>query len=392
MVKYKLAHVKAPGGVDVVVVPLDASFEFRPSEEQTRVFRMLQQAAGAAGLKGTVVPVWENSGGKFRFMAERALHPYFQTLSIQVVRSNLNRELTIRDAQFDYQSPQPGGQTAAQPAGNAYASAGSPPPSAPAPVPSAPRLSSSGGGNSVEAALEMRDKVAAFQRKHRVGLLTMLFTDMVGSTKLKQQLGDQEAVGMMQQHHSLVRNILGQFPDGEEISTAGDSFFIVFAKPSDAAKFAVLLQNKLRDLAASVTVPLADRIGIHVGEVMIEERAGSYKPKDLYGLQVDISARVMSLGEGNQILLTRSAYDNARQVLKGQEIDGLSAPLIWINHGYYNLKGVEDPLEICEVGEEVLGVLKAPEDSEKVQRAGSTGQPTAAANRDDLHVVRARRY
>ena len=75
----------------------------------------------------------------------------------------------------------------------------------------------------------------------------------------------------------------------------------------------------------------------------------------------------MSLAEGNQILLTRSAFDNARQVLKGQDIEGVEI-LSWLNHGPYLLKGVEEPLEICEVGEADQGFMKPPPDSEKVHR------------------------
>ncbi len=215
--------------------------------------------------------------------------------------------------------------------------------------------------------LQSRGRVEEFLRQHRLGLLTLLFTDMVGSTKLKQDLGDQEAVHLIKGHHALVRGLLTEFPEAEEIDTAGDSFFIVFAKPSDAVRFSLLLQSQLRRFGAAHSNSIRDRIGIHVGEVMIEERDGS---KDLYGLQVDTCARVMSLGEGDQILLTRSPFDNARQVLKGQEIEGV-CPLAWLSHGAYRLKGVEEPLEICEVGEVGAAVLQAPGDSEKVQRCVS---------------------
>src|SRR5665213_1689601 len=95
--------------------------------------------------------------------------------------------------------------------------------------------------------IEQRAKVEEFQRTHKVGLLTLLFTDLVGSTKLKQDLGDHEAIALIQRHHALVRDILGLFKEGEEIGTAGDSFFIVFAKPSDAVRFSLMLQSRLRN-------------------------------------------------------------------------------------------------------------------------------------------------
>jgi eukaryotic-like serine/threonine-protein kinase len=228
----------------------------------------------------------------------------------------------------------------------------------------------------VEAALESRAKVAEFQRKHRTGLLTLMFTDIVDSTKLKQDLGDGEAVLLIQRHHSIVRRLLTRFSSADEISTAGDSFFLVFAKPSDAVKFSLLLQIELRNLAGEINRPILDRIGIHVGEVFIEEQqSSSAKPTDLYGIQVDTCARIMSLGAPSQILMTRFAFDNARQVLKGEEVEGIEE-LYWINHGHYTLKGVEEPLEICEVGEAGFASLKAPSNSEKCERVGSCAIPS----------------
>ncbi len=215
--------------------------------------------------------------------------------------------------------------------------------------------------------LEHRAQVEAFQLKHRIGLLTLLFTDIVGSTQLKQQLGDREGVALIQRHHALVREILARFKEAEEISTAGDSFFLVFAKPSEAAKFALLLQTRLGAMTKEIGPPILDRIGIHFGEVVIEDTEGGTKAKDLYGLQVDTCARIMSLAQANQILMTRFVFDNARQVLRGQDVEGVGA-LSWLNHGPYLLKGVEEPLEICEVGETGKGPLTPPASSEKARR------------------------
>lgn len=195
------------------------------------------------------------------------------------------------------------------------------------------------------------------------GLLTLLFTDLVGSTRLKQNFGDRDAVALIDAHHALVRLFLAQFDSGEEIKTAGDSFFLVFGKPSDAVKFSLLLLASLREFNQQRKTELRDRVGIHLGEVVVQH--SDSKGKDLHGLQVDICARVMSLADGNQILLTRSVFDNARQALKGTP--GV-AELSWLNHGLYALYGVEEPVEICEVGEVGHAPLRPPADSEKVRR------------------------
>ena len=233
---------------------------------------------------------------------------------------------------------------------------------------------------------DQRARVEAFQRRHRVALLTMLFTDIVGSTAIKQKLGDTGAVMLIQQHHAALRALLAQFPEGEEIETAGDSFFLVFTKPSDAVRFALLWQHRLRTLAHETGKPLLDRIGIHVGEVFVDEQGPDHKPKDFYGLQVDTCARVMSLGEGDQILLTRTAFDSARQILRGEELSGLG-PLEWLNHGPYLMKGVEDPVEVCEAGEGGVAVLKAPGDSEKARRPVTAGSEPVLGWRPGLGVT-----
>ena len=100
-----------------------------------------------------------------------------------------------------------------------------------------------------EWARARHSQVEEFRRRHRVGLVTSLFTDIIGSTQLKQSLGDPEAVALIQRHHSALRAVLAEFQEGEEIDTAGDSFFIVFAKPSDAVRFSLLVQAAIRALA-----------------------------------------------------------------------------------------------------------------------------------------------
>jgi class 3 adenylate cyclase len=64
------------------------------------------------------------------------------------------------------------------------------------------------------ATLKHRRQVEEFQRKHRIGLLTLLFTDIVGSTKLKQRWGDLEAATIIHKHHGVVRETLANFKEG----------------------------------------------------------------------------------------------------------------------------------------------------------------------------------
>ena len=432
---YKLTHVNRKG-VDFVFVPLDAAFGRMTPQEQSTALKSLHSAANSAGLKGSVVLVWDKGGGQSGILAEKQLHPHLGGITVSYVTSNINRQLTVQGlavtpppwvvgASATVVKSNKGGivsVTADIEEGEVFldgTSVGNIP--AKFKIPEGTHvvevrkpgyhdfrkevqitdgsevnlrpvlqkddtiLMSLPEKGNFQGVIDSKNKVKEFQRRHRVGLMTMLFTDIVGSTKLKQDLGDREAIKMIQWHHGVVRSTLLKFPSAEEISTSGDSFFIVFAKPSDAVKFSLMLQSKLREYARETGRKVYDRIGIHVGEVFVEEVEGS-KLNDCYGIQVDTSARVQSLGEGDQILMTRFAFDNAKQVIKGTQIEGIGE-LAWINHGMYVLKGVEEPLEICEVGESGMAALRPPPDSEKVHRFNPNETEGPKATPGTGHVV-----
>ncbi|MBI3272902.1 MAG: SUMF1/EgtB/PvdO family nonheme iron enzyme [Planctomycetes bacterium] len=249
---------------------------------------------------------------------------------------------------------------------------------------------------------DVRARVEDFRKRHRTALLAMVFSDVVGSTALKQRLGDQAAVRLLWRHEEVVRGVLQSMPDSVEVKTAGDSFFCCFVRPSDAIRFAVGVQSALRREFAGTEPGLVVRIGVHLGEVLVQEAvegASETPPRpsplpgpgtggltgvspdagrpgrrlDLYGLQVDTAARVQSLALGGQVLCTRPVFDNARQVLPSQQLDGVEREVRWLSHGLWRLKGVEDPLEICEVGEAGAAPLRAPNGSEKAKPVEAAG-------------------
>ena len=200
------------------------------------------------------------------------------------------------------------------------------------------------------------DSVTAIGQQQRLGQKTVLFTDMVGSTRLKQVLGDRKAVEMMQAHHALVRKTLSLFPHGREVETAGDSFLLLFTEPLAAVEFALMLHASLRSFSVANDRVIFDRIGIHRGEIYSQVHENQVK---LFGMHVDIAARVMSLAVGGQILMSREVFDIARQTLRHTDLRGITE-VAWMAHGPYQVKGVEDPVEICEVGECRLAPLKPP--------------------------------
>lgn len=203
----------------------------------------------------------------------------------------------------------------------------------------------------------------------------MVFTDIVGSTALKQSLGDREAAELIQRHHSAIRETLAEFPDGEEIGTAGDSFLLVFERPSDAVRFALSARRRLRALNHARGTAVLDRFGLHLGEVVVHKETEGVKPKDLYSIHVDTCARVMSLATGDRVLLTRVVFDNARQQLGASGVEGVGQ-LAWFNHGPYELAGLDEPIEICEVAELSDGPRSPPADNDKARHYDPSGKDT----------------
>jgi len=92
MPRYKVAHVREQG-IDLIIVPLERSFETRSQLEQQQTINTLEMRAHAAGLAGTVVPVWEYAGGRMRFIAPQNWHAFFKSLSLQAVFGAINKEL-----------------------------------------------------------------------------------------------------------------------------------------------------------------------------------------------------------------------------------------------------------------------------------------------------------
>ncbi|MGD1148791.1 MAG: hypothetical protein ABR961_12675 [Thermoanaerobaculaceae bacterium] len=93
MPKYKIAHVKEQG-VDLIIVFVEPRYGSLIEADQTAFMADVQMQAHAAGLAGTVVPVWDLGGGRMGFRAPRGLHPFFESISLDFVLANVNRELS----------------------------------------------------------------------------------------------------------------------------------------------------------------------------------------------------------------------------------------------------------------------------------------------------------
>jgi class 3 adenylate cyclase len=126
-------------------------------------------------------------------------------------------------------------------------------------------------------------------------LVTVLFTDIVGSTAKLAELGDARWRSLVERHHAVVRHHLGRFR-GQEIDTAGDGFFATFDGPIRAIRCASAIGESLRELE------LAVRAGLHTGECeLVAGKVG--------GLAVNIGARIAAEAQPGEVLVSSTVKD-----------------------------------------------------------------------------------
>ena len=137
------------------------------------------------------------------------------------------------------------------------------------------------------------------------GTVTFLFTDIEGSTRLLQQLGDRYAA-VRDAHAAILRRAVAG-AGGIEVSTEGDSFFVAFASPLAAVRAAVAAQRGLATHDWSPASPVRVRMGLHTGE-------GVLGGDNYVGLEVHRAARTAEAGHGGQVLVsaaTRGLVEHA---------------------------------------------------------------------------------
>lgn len=215
-------------------------------------------------------------------------------------------------------------------------------------------------------------ELAEFQRRHRVSLLCMVCVEVQGSAQLRSQVGDAETVRLLRQHDQVLRDLLASFPGGLEVGGGNEAFFLVFEKPSDAVRFALQLHRRVALLAKKTGHLVRDRVGIHVGEVLVEIPEGTTKLQGLNGAQVDVSQAVLSLAQPGQTLLTRFAFENARQSFKAGSRHG-GDDLRWASHGLYQVRDFDEAIEVCEVAEASRPTLSPPAGNDRIRRLATEG-------------------
>lgn len=173
------------------------------------------------------------------------------------------------------------------------------------------------------------------------GTVTFVFTDIEGSTELLKRLGDGYAE-VLGEHRRIVRDAFTA-ADGIEIDMQGDAFFFVFPRARDALAGAVEAQRAHAEAPWPSDAVVRVRMGLHTGEPAVHEEG-------YVGLDVVRAARICTLGNGGQILLS----ETTRALIGSGLPEGVSVfPL-----GQRHLRGIDEPEKVFEV--EIEG-LEEPE-------------------------------
>jgi class 3 adenylate cyclase len=155
------------------------------------------------------------------------------------------------------------------------------------------------------------------------GTVTILFSDIEGSTAMTERLGDQRWLELLRGHNAIVRKRVAAH-EGFEVKAEGDGFMLAFGSARKALACAVDIQRAFAERNESADEPIRVRIGLHTGEAIKEA-------DDFFGKNVILAARIAGQAQGGKILvssllkeLTESGGDIAFGDGREVELKGLS--------------------------------------------------------------------
>src|SRR5579864_1141640 len=163
------------------------------------------------------------------------------------------------------------------------------------------------------------------------GTVTLLFTDIEGSTRLLQLLGDEYA-GVLQQHHQIIRDAVREY-EGTEVDTQGDAFFVAFGSATAALSAAISAQRGLASADWPAGASVRVRMGLLTGQPRV---AGDH----YVGIDVHRAARIAAAGHGGQILLSASTAELVRNHCPSR--------VTIRDLGYHRLKDLEQPEHVFQ--------------------------------------------
>ncbi len=182
----------------------------------------------------------------------------------------------------------------------------------------------------IEELLRKRNEIDEVIRKDYSQQVTIIFTDIVGSTGYFAAKGDTAGRAMVQRHNDLLFPIIEEH-HGQIIKTIGDAIMAGFDEARDGVRAAIRMQQRLAEHNQEADDEIHIRIGLHTGRAIKE-------PTDIYGDTVNTAARIEALADGDQILISGAT---------AKEVENEQLNLHF--HGNYPLKGLKEEIPIYEV-------------------------------------------
>jgi class 3 adenylate cyclase/pimeloyl-ACP methyl ester carboxylesterase len=177
------------------------------------------------------------------------------------------------------------------------------------------------------------------------GLVSILWTDIVGHTEMMSRLGDRRGRDVLREHERITRDAL-KAHGGSEIKTMGDGFMASFGSATRALECAIAIQKAIaaedRDVGGDAPAgrlyakAVRVRIGLNAGEPIAEDDPGGRG--DLFGTAVIVAARIAAQAQGGEILVS----DVVRQLVAGKGF-------LFNDRGERALKGFEEPVRVWAV-------------------------------------------
>jgi len=183
--------------------------------------------------------------------------------------------------------------------------------------------------------VESRRPTAAESSREAGALVTVLFTDVEGSTALTDRLGDAKARDLLREHERMTREAL-ETHGGSEVKTMGDGFMASFSSATQALECAIAIQGAFAERNESAEEAIKVRIGLNAGEPIAEDDPSGRG--DLFGTAVNMAARIASKAEAGEIL----ASNVVRELVAGKEF-------LFADRGETELRGFEEAVRVYEL-------------------------------------------
>ncbi len=151
--------------------------------------------------------------------------------------------------------------------------------------------------------LEERERLEELLRNKYTKHITVMFTDMKGSTDLADSEGDLAARLLIKQHNDVIFPIIDK-NNGHLVKTMGDGTLSYFNNAQDAVRCGVEIQKSVTEFNAArqLKIPIQVRIGIHTGQGLVEK-------KDIYGDVVNVASRIETQGNPGEVYLSEETYN-----------------------------------------------------------------------------------